>query len=247
MPVGQVDGNEIRVSTRVNAAGMVTIAFADTGVGIAADKLARVFEPFFTTKPAGVGTGLGLAICHRIVTELGGMLEVESEVSRGTVFTVTLAAAAATASDAPVTEKLPGIAEQTVRGRVLVVDDEPALLKTIQRMLEREHDVVAVPSAREALTLVEGGMRFDVILSDLMMPEMTGMDLHAALAALSVEQADRMIFMSGGALTPDAVKFFEAQPNPTLDKPFAPKALRKAVSDLVVQSSAHQDRRSAAG
>jgi DNA-binding response OmpR family regulator len=246
MPVGQVAGNEIRISTRVDAGGHVAIAFADTGVGIAADKLAKVFEPFFTTKPAGVGTGLGLAICHRIVTELGGTMEVESEISRGTVFTAKLrpASPATTIGAVSADSQRPEAAQ--AHGRVLIVDDEPALLKMIERMLEREHEVVGVSSAAAAVALFDKGERFDVILSDLMMPEMTGMDLHAALSRSVPEQAARMIFMSGGALSPDAVKFFDEQANPTLDKPFPPKALRQAIASLLGRRPAG-DARSAAG
>jgi CheY-like chemotaxis protein len=133
-------------------------------------------------------------------------------------------AAAAAAPDRP--SALP-------RARILLVDDEPALLKTIERMLIREHDVVALPSARQAAEIIGRGERFDAILSDLMMPDMTGIELHATLSQTAPDQARRMIFMSGGALTPEAVKFFDSQANPSLDKPFSPSALRKAVGDAL--------------
>jgi len=94
-------------------------------------------------------------------------------------------------------------------------------------MLMRDHDVTGLTSAREALELIEKGERFDIIISDLMMPEMSGMDLHATLNQLAPEQARAMIFMSGGALSPDAVRFFDGQANPTLDKPFSPAAIRR--------------------
>ena len=84
------------------------------------------------------------------------------------------------------------------RGRILVVDDEIALGKTIERMLATEHEVTAVTTAMAALTLVQSGSRFDAILSDLMMPEMTGMELYAALNQSTPDQARRMVFMTGG-------------------------------------------------
>lgn len=116
-------------------------------------------------------------------------------------------------------------------GRVLVVDDEPVLGTTIQRMLAREHDVTAVTRAREALDLIAAGRRYDVILCDLMMPEMSGVDLHAALSNLAPDQADRMIFMTGGAFTPAARAFLGRFANPSIEKPFSPASLRSLVRE----------------
>ncbi len=232
MPLGQVEGNEIRISTGLDEQARVYVDIADNGVGIPPDKLDKVFEPFFTTKAAGVGTGLGLAICHRIVSELGGTIGVTSEVGKGTVFRVTLqrsitdavAAAAPVAASAP-----PPKPQGGKRGRVLVVDDEASLCKTIERILEAEHEVIATTSARRAISQIEAGERFDVILSDVMMPEMTGMELFATLNRSTPDQAQRMIFMTGGAFSSDAARFLESAPNSTIEKPFRPSVLRTAV------------------
>jgi signal transduction histidine kinase len=90
IPEGQADQHEIRVSARVEDTGRVVVEVSDTGRGIAPEHVERIFEPFFTTKPPGEGTGLGLAICQRIVTELGGRIDTETEVGKGSVFRVTL-------------------------------------------------------------------------------------------------------------------------------------------------------------
>ena len=89
-PEGRVDDNTLRLVTRTTEDGRAVIEVADTGCGIPKENLERIFDPFFTTKPAGVGTGLGLAICHTIIAELGGEIEVDSEVGRGTTFRLLL-------------------------------------------------------------------------------------------------------------------------------------------------------------
>jgi CheY-like chemotaxis protein len=122
----------------------------------------------------------------------------------------------------------------SVRGRVLIVDDDPLVSSAVRRTLAREHDVEVVVSARRALELLtspEGG--YDVILCDLMMPEMTGMELHAQLEQAAPERARRMVFITGGAYTPAARAFLSRVCNPWVEKPFEPEGLRKQVSEWV--------------
>ena len=97
----------------------------------------------------------------------------------------------------------------------------------------REHDVTLVTSAADALQLVTSGNRYDVILSDLMMPEMSGMDLYEALVVRDPGAAQRMVFVTGGAFTPDAHAFLDRVTNERLDKPFAPKAIRALVESFI--------------
>jgi signal transduction histidine kinase len=99
VPEGRADDNPLRLITRTLGDGRAVIEVADTGCGIPKEHLERIFDPFFTTKPAGVGTGLGLSICHTIVAELGGEIEVDSEVGQGTTFRVILPPAGAVDAD----------------------------------------------------------------------------------------------------------------------------------------------------
>jgi CheY-like chemotaxis protein len=111
-----------------------------------------------------------------------------------------------------------------------VVDDDPAVVRGLVRMLRADHDVETVPSAREALTLLSGKADFTLILCDLMMPEFSGADLHRALRAKKPELAERMIFLTGGAFTPECAQFLETVTNPVLHKPFDAKSLREAIA-----------------
>jgi PAS domain S-box-containing protein len=232
IPEGRVEQHEIRVVSRPHPEG-VMLEVRDTGSGIPAENLERLFEPFFTTKPIGVGTGLGLPICQDIVTSFGGRMEVESEVGKGSAFRVILRAATAAHPVEPSREAVALAA--TLRGRILVVDDEPLVGTAIRRTLQREHEVVTLTSSREAHARLTDGERFDIILCDLMMPEMSGMELHEQLAHRSPELAGRMVFLTGGAFTTHAHSFLSRVSNPRVEKPFSTQELRELVRSLLAR------------
>jgi PAS domain S-box-containing protein len=227
IPEGAADRNEIHVSTRMDAAGRIVAEVRDTGSGIPVEIRPRILEPFFTTKPTGVGTGLGLSICHGIVTSLHGELQFESEVGRGSVFRVVLPVPAAREAAAPLPELVP---EAPRRSHILVVDDEPLVLNALKRTLCEEHDVTVFSRARAALEWMEQGQPWDLILCDLMMPEMTGMDFHEELSRRMPERAGQVLFVTGGAFTARAREFLGRVPNPRTEKPFEARALRELVN-----------------
>ena len=212
------EANEVRVVTTTDAEGRAVIEIRDTGIGIPAPLLARIFDPFFTTKAVGVGPGLGLSICHTIVRGMGGEISAESEPGRGTTIRVVLPAAAPVRT--PATEKL--------SAAILVVDDELAVGTALGRIL-RAHEVTVVTDAEAALRLLEEGKAFDVILSDLMMPGMSGMEFYDQLALRFPAAAGRVVFISGGAPSLRASAFLERVPNMRIDKPFAPDVVRALV------------------
>jgi CheY-like chemotaxis protein len=228
---GNASRNEIRVRTYVDAQGWVVVSIADTGTGIPENLRARLFTPFVTTKPAGVGTGLGLSICHRIVSSLGGRIVVDSEVGKGSEFKVFLPQAKPDSVVPEPASSPPTVARR--RARVLVVDDEPLITKVVRRTLGREHDVEALNSAEEALVRIRSGERFDVILCDLMMPQVTGMDFHAELLRTFPEQAGRMVFLSGGAFTKRARDFLESVQNHRVEKPVDAQGLKALINDML--------------
>jgi signal transduction histidine kinase len=230
IPEGRAAENRIGLSIHMGENDRVVVEVSDTGSGIPPQVVARIFDPFFTTKAAGVGTGLGLAICQRIVLRYGGDIAVKSEPGHGTTFRVSLRRAR---TALPSADAIPAEQRAKRKGRILVVDDEPMLCSAVERILSVEHDVTVVQSARRALEILKDDPRFDVILSDLMMPQMTGIELHAALARIAPELAAKMIFMTGGAFSPSAMAFLESASNPTIDKPFKPAALRRVVQTLI--------------
>jgi signal transduction histidine kinase len=209
--------HEIRISTRQEDA-QVIIEVHDTGEGIPRANLTKIFDPFFTTKPHGTGTGLGLSICHGIVASMGGRIEVDSTPGDGATFRVLLPVPS---SDAPSAkhESVPGAATAEKRGRILIIDDEPLVLKSLRRSLAREHDVAVANTVREALEPIEAGEQFDVIVCDIMMPDRTGIDFHSAIRAIAPDLADRIIFMTGAVNTPTVRGFLEQVKNTCIEKP----------------------------
>jgi signal transduction histidine kinase/ligand-binding sensor domain-containing protein/ActR/RegA family two-component response regulator len=230
IPEGQAGQHEIRVSTRQDEQGRVVVAVSDTGTGIPPEVLPRIFEPFFTTKPVGVGTGLGLSICHSYVQTMGGDIRVRSEVGRGTTFEVVLRSAEEGASAVPLPR---ATASQGPRGRLMVIDDEPLLLAALARTLEPEHEVEAFSGARPALERLRAGERYSLILCDVMMPEMTGLELYETLARELPGQAGRLVFLTGGAFSEAAHASLETTRRPCLDKPFEPEELRRRIHALL--------------
>jgi len=222
-PTGDVEANLITVSTKVERDGRVTVSVTDNGPGVREDLQRRIFDPFFTTKPVGQGTGLGLSISQSIVTALGGELTLSSEAGHGSTFSVTLPV-----PDAAIEAKLEG--EPSVRpgprGRVLVIDDEDAIGRVIRRILGGEHEVISVADPREALQQFRLGARFDVVFCDLMMPHLTGDALFAEIQSLDLEQADRFVFLTGGATKTHIAAFLAAVPNERIEKPFSSQNLR---------------------
>ncbi|HET8939059.1 MAG TPA: ATP-binding protein, partial [Polyangiales bacterium] len=209
----------------------VRIDVSDTGVGIEHEHLARVFDPFFTTKPVGHGTGLGLFVCQRIVREHGGRIEVQSQLGQGSTFSVILPAQEVVPQVKPVPS--PVVATPR-RVRVLVVDDEPLMARGLARILSREHDVSTLTSAREALKCLMENDTFDAVLCDLMMPEMTGVDLHRELERRRPDIARRVLFFTGGAFTPATHAFVERMADRCLEKPLDVTEVRRKLAQLSV-------------
>ena len=229
IPEGETERNEIRVSTRTDAQGRAIVEVRDTGMGIPPEIRERIFDPFFTTKPVGEGTGLGLWICSGILNALGGEVRVDSEIGRGSTFRVTLPAAV---MEAPGELVNPPAPEAAQGGKLLVIDDEPMILGALRRALSAEYNVTCIGDGRKALERLRGGERYELILCDLMMPEMTGMDLFAELEKVAPEQASRMVFVSGGAFTPRAREFLERIPNARVEKPIDLQNLRLLLRNL---------------
>jgi two-component system cell cycle sensor histidine kinase/response regulator CckA len=242
IPEGRSDANRITVRTRTDDQGRAVIEVEDTGKGISPELQARVFDPFFTTKDVGEGTGLGLSICHGIVDGLGGQISIESPAhpgpQAGTIVRVVLPAAIQPA--APVVVPAPAAASATNghrRHRVMLVDDEPMVVHTIERLLRRDYDVTVALCGQDAIDRITSGARFDAIVSDVMMPNMTGIELIEHLQRVAPDQAQRLIFLSGGAFTAEARDRLAELGAPQLEKPVTAQELRACVTRVAGEAS----------
>jgi signal transduction histidine kinase len=226
LPEDRAATNEIRVAVKSLGSERIVVEVADNGFGIPQPVRGRIFEPFFSTKPVGIGTGLGLSICHGVVSSLGGTLTFETEVGKGTTFRVELPAAVpgpgvkAPARTSNGITGAPASSTHARRNRILVVDDEPIVCRSLERLLAKEGQVFTATSAGDALERIRDGQRFDVLLCDLMLPEMDGPALYESVRAIDARQAERMVFMTGGVFTDRARAFLEGVENKRLSKPF---------------------------
>jgi len=227
---GDVEGNEIRIKTWQED-GEVCAEVRDTGSGIESEKLQQVFQPFFTTKEQGAGTGLGLYISKSIIEGHGGAISVDSTPGKGTVFVIRLPVSPEEGQVLPQTSSEAG-GESVLRGRILVVDDDRPVRSMIARLL-REHEVVLAASGVEAREILEGDQNFDVVLCDLMMPEVSGMDLHRWVLEAYGALDKRFIFMTGGAFTPQSREYLSRVDNQRLEKPFNVTNFKHAIRDRI--------------
>jgi signal transduction histidine kinase/CheY-like chemotaxis protein len=229
VPEGSADSHQIRVRTSTDAQGAAVIEIADTGCGIPEAIRPRVFEPFFTTKPVGQGTGLGLSICHSVVTAIGGRIEIDSPAGAGCVVRIWLPGVSPRAEEEAASSPHPA---GPARRRILLVDDEAPIHRAMRRLLEPAHQLIAVDSGERALEEVLGGAEYDVILCDLMMPRMSGMELYNRLATAAPALTRRMIFITGGAFSQGARDFLQTCDRPVLDKPIDTAALARAIAEI---------------
>ena len=212
------------------AAGEVILTIADSGPGIPEEIQSRIFEPFFTTKDVGEGTGVGLAVSHRIVEAHDGRIRVDCPPGGGTVFTVALPVGTATADAAP---KAPPAEADRPAASILIIDDEPEVAQMLGDILAAQgHRVVTAASGQKALRLMEG-QRFDVILSDVRMPELDGPSLYATLERTEPELLKRTAFISGDTLSPSARVFLQRVKRPFLEKPFTLEEVRALVGRIL--------------
>ncbi|MFM7052234.1 MAG: ATP-binding protein [Planctomycetota bacterium] len=232
------DGGRIEITARVyqgtpsgslREGGFIELAVRDTGTGMDDETKARLFEPFFTTKEVGKGTGLGLATVYGLVEQCGGMIEVESELGRGSLFRVLLPRIE---RDAPSGQAMPAAPAGGRGERILLVEDEPLVRRVLEQILTRAgYQVVTSGDSGEALVLAQRDRAFDALVTDVVMPGMLGPQL-----ARKVEEACGAmptLFMSGHTEDESLRKGALLQHQRFMPKPFAPGDLLDAVRELL--------------
>jgi len=207
------------------------IIVQDDGPGVPGEIQDRIFDPFFTTREIGQGTGLGLSICHGIVSEHGGRIWVRSDGAKGSEFHLLLPIVA---DDSPL------VVEAAVRQelelphtRVLVVDDESTIRSLLKAMLEpMGHEVDAVADGRSAIEYVLAN-RYGVILLDVRMPDMGGLEVFRRIRKIAGSIASRVVFMTGDMLADETRAMLEQTGAPAIAKPFEPQELLQAIEKVL--------------
>jgi len=220
---------KLRITTSLRKkSGRVVIKIKDNGPGVPREIRGRIFEPLFTTKAVGTGTGIGLALCHRLVETHGGSIGVEGPPDQGAVFVVQLPAGGGGPDESAVPCE-PQPAEE--RGhRILIVDDEPGVAEFLADVLEYDgHHVVVSVTGGETLRHLES-QSFDIILSDIRMPEIDGPALYRILGERWPELIPMLAFITGDTLSSRVKEFLESCGRPFVEKPITPTEVRELVA-----------------
>ena len=224
----------VRVTLTPDGPDRIVLTVEDDGPGVPDTERETIFRPFYTTKPAGQGTGLGLSISAEIVRAHGGELSVVSHPEGGAIFRLELPSLAASerarGTQSP-SEHAPAVVElqqdptdparaKALLPRVLLVDDEAGIRRSVSRFLRRYgYQVTDVPNARAGLNALKSG-QYDVVISDLRMPGLSGEEFYSELKRDFPEIADRVVFTSGDMLREDTQRFLAECGCPALQKPY---------------------------
>ncbi|NOZ87700.1 MAG: response regulator, partial [Deltaproteobacteria bacterium] len=215
---GKEEENWIRVSAE-QVGDLIKVEIANTGEPIPKENIGKLFDPFFTTKGERQGTGLGLSICYDTVRKHGGKIEVSSGEDIETVFRIWIPLDTGIKLDAG--NEAEDDEQDLERPKLLLIDDEILILKSYSRLLSPKFEIETVGSGEAAIEVLESpvGAVFDLILCDLMMPGVTGIDVYERIRQKSKKKAGRFIFLTGGTFTPDATRFLRDSGVPTISKP----------------------------
>lgn len=219
--------------------GHVALEVRDTGPGISAGNLRRLAEPYFTTRANAGGTGLGLFLSRGIVEQHNGRLEIESTIGSGTLVRIVLPPAGVDIESAVTKDVVVEITTEAsdivTRKRVLLIDDEPLVARVMARTLAPYCDVSVADSGTGAIAVLdaqdESAPPFDVVLCDLMMPGMTGIEFADFLDTRDPALRRRMLFLTGGAVTTAAADFLERDDVRFLSKPVGVQELVNAIQE----------------
>ena len=229
MPPGAPLKHKINITASyLEEQGVISVIVEDNGPGIPAAVLDKVFDPFFTTRARGAGSGLGLTVAQNIMHVHGGNISVESTIGEGTAVTLHFRVAE---RDEPSGPYQSVVFPEVERVSLLVIDDEAPILRVIERLLSRDHDVTGVLDAPSALARLEAGELFDVILCDVMMSNMDGVTFYERLSEKFPELARRFIFLTGGALTEAQLRLLKEREIPIIYKPFNKRDLLYAIAE----------------
>lgn len=206
----------------------IKICITDDGPGIEPEIMDRIFDPFFTTRKVGQGTGLGLSLCYGIVSEHNGRIYAESKSGKGATFIVELPVV----TEAEQLEPAKPLVEQPkklAKAKIMVVDDESIIRDLVNRVLTDEgYEVDTLDNAADALKKIEG-QRYNLILLDIKMPGMSGMELYRLIQKKAKSPELRVVFITGDTLSEDTRRFLSKTEVTHIAKPFSAEQLRRDV------------------
>ena len=212
----------------------IQISIRDNGPGIPPDHLHKIFDPFFTTKGPREGTGLGLSICHGIIRQHSGEIWAESQLGAGTTFHIELPILSCAEEDNNSVEE-PIVDAPGHKQWILVVDDEPAIRDLMCQVLTSDGHTADQPAdSREAVDMIRNH-RYDCIIMDLRMPDISGQQLYQIVADTNPALARKVIFMTGDTVRRETREFLEATGNPVFSKPINTGDLRRQIQELAEQ------------
>jgi CheY-like chemotaxis protein len=218
--------------------GMVRLTVADNGPGVPPAIRSRIFEPFFTTKPVGMGTGIGLSVCHGVVTAHGGAITVGDAPGGGAVFEIRWPVATAVETAA---QAAPAPSVIVAGGRALVVDDEPAVAESLSDILRHAGYRIDIAENGEAGLARVRSADYDVIFSDVHMPDMDGLVFYRNLKEMKPELAGRLVLVTGDMLGSGIRSFIEETGLPFLEKPFMPAEVRRLAAEMTARGRTHDE------
>jgi PAS domain S-box-containing protein len=217
---------------------MLRLSFQDDGPGITKENMRHVFEPFFTTKAPGEGTGLGLSLSRSIVLEHDGEMSVESEVGKGATFIVELPMVEALSAEEETATPTPEVKPLAAQNnKILVVDDEPTIRELLEKVLTRMgHKVDVTADAGTAMDKIYAGEAYDLIITDVRMPGMNGIELYSRILEKSPEMKNRTIFITGDVMGIDIRTFLIQNKLPYIAKPFDIVLLKEKINAILGES-----------
>ena len=233
----QAHGRGTLTITSKKKGNTILISFKDNGHGISKENMKRLFDPFFTTKAPGEGTGLGLSLSRSIILDHGGQIDVDTNLGHGATFTIELPIVEALSPEAEKTTALPKVKSTTTKkGRILVVDDETGVRELLKEVLTPiGYSVETIAEATIARDKLSAGEAYDIILADIRMPGMSGIELYSLIVDKKPEMKNKVIFITGDNMSPDIISFLHKNNLPGLSKPFDLQALEEKI-DLILNS-----------
>jgi PAS domain S-box-containing protein len=239
LPDDAAKRHEVRISLESDERKFAVLEIVCEGCDVGAIDVDKLFDPF-TPNEDGRALGIGLNVCSGLVEQMGGQIEAQVLPGSGLLLRTAIPCVSTQhLADSKRPSEPPSSLPTATSGiaRILVIDDDPGVGQALRLMLEGDHEVKAITRPREALRELLSDSGYDLVFCDIMMPELSGMDIYQVLRFNRPGYESKMVFMTGGAFTTSARRFLSQVPNQRIEKPFNLRTLQR----IVGKSVRHQD------